>query len=72
MNWFKKRNERKRKKLFNRGYDFAAGSLLRGEETPISLESKWWRSPNSNEFDSGVGAATSKLIDLGIVEDDSI
>lgn len=72
MKWFKKRNEQKRKQLFNRGYDYAAGSLLRGEETPISLESRWWHNVDNNEFDSGIMAATAKLIDLGIIEDDTI
>ena len=33
--------KRRREDKVSKGYDFAAGALLRGEETPMSLESKF-------------------------------
>ena len=58
------------KKMYNRGYDFAAGALLRGEETPLSIESHYcicdWTS-----FDRGVNDAVATLIEKGVVEDNS-
>lgn len=70
--WWQRRKERKRIRKFNAGYDYAAGALLRGEETPISLEAQWWHNIYADEFDSGVMAATFKLVDLGVIVDDSI
>lgn len=72
MELFKKYRDRREEKRFNDGYDYAAGALLRGEETPLSLEAQWWRNPYSGTFDSGIRAATYRLIDLGVIEDDSL
>ena len=38
-NWSMGLKEKRRKKEFERGYDYGAGVLLRGEESPMSLES---------------------------------
>lgn len=72
MKWLTHWQERKKQARFNRGYDYAAGALLRGEETPGSLEAKWWHNPYSDEFDTGVMTATKRLINLNVIEDNSI
>jgi hypothetical protein len=70
--WRAKRREQRELVLENAGYDYAAGALLRGEETPISLEAQWWRNPYFGAFDRGIMRATYRLIDLGVIVDDSI
>ena len=70
--WIKNRKWEKEQRKFNRafctGYNYAAGVLLRGEESPFSLESYAW--PDSNTpFDKGVSAATDKLVEEGVVKD---
>lgn len=66
----KARNDQKDKYLYNMGYDWAAGAILRGEETPRSIDVKIW-GPTRNTFDCGAEMATHKLIRLGVIEDDS-
>lgn len=65
----RKRRERQAYELYTRGYNYAAGSLLRSEETPLSLDAKCW-SNDYNDFDRGINAAIIKLRVLGIIEDD--
>lgn len=69
--WTARRDEIRRTKEFIRGYDWAAGALLRGDETPMSIEvcmcASMWTS-----FDSGCIAATGKLLDLNVIKDDRI
>lgn len=72
LNWWQRRKEKKRVHRFNAGYNYAAGTLLRGEESPISLEAQWWHNVYADEFDSGVMAATYRLVELGVIVDDSI
>ena len=67
-NWSMGLKEKRRKKEFERGYDYGAGVLLRGEESPMSLESYVW-SHLESQFDQGVIAATDKLVAEGVVED---
>ncbi len=71
--WIKNRKWEKKQRKFNRafctGYDYAAGALLRGEESPFSLECYAW--PDSyTPFDKGVSAATDRLVEAGVVKDD--
>jgi hypothetical protein len=54
---------------FSRGYDFAAGALLRGEETPFTLVAKIW---TRDSFDDGILKAIDRLVSAGIVIDDRI
>lgn len=49
------------------GYDYAAGSLLRKEETPRTLEEAIDMNPN--DFDRGMNDAIKEVIRLGVVED---
>lgn len=55
---------------FNRGYDWAAGMLLRGEATASGVEVMLWST--DNPFDVGARAAISKLIVLKVVVDDTV
>ena len=59
---------KRKKNEFNRGYDYGAGVLLRGEESPMSLESYVWSHPES-QFDRGMIAAADKLVAEGVVKD---
>lgn len=53
MTWLKKRRAEQRKELSERGYDFAAGALLRGT-SPESLEALTDNCFDRNEFDAGI------------------
>lgn len=65
----------KNKKAYEHGYDYAAGSLLRGEKTAYELEveadtpAEWNLDQEHKSFDRGINEAIDKLITLGIVED---
>ena len=48
------------------GYDWAAGALLRKEETPASIEA-YACDTDRNEFDRGAYAACDKLVGLGVI-----
>lgn len=52
---------------FVNGFDYAAGVLLRGENTPYGLERL---ASMGDAFDHGVLAAVSRLVEAGIVSDD--
>lgn len=69
--WTARRDEIRRKKEFIRGYNWAAGSLLRKDETPVSITSCMYKSMWTI-FDSGAIAAIEKLIDAKVIEDDRI
>ena len=58
-------------KYFIDGYDWAAGVLLRGEETPKSI-SNYTNSHRRTAFDDGADAAVRKVVMSGVVEDDRI
>lgn len=59
----------RRKEDHDRGFNLGAGTLLRGEETPLSLESKVYRNEYT-VFDYGMLAAAEKLIKLGVIKED--
>ena len=67
--WLKKRRENRARKLYNRGFDYAAGALLRGEKTPIELQAESCPE-DRDEFDIGVDHAINKLLNL--IEDNRI
>ena len=62
---------------FNQGYDWAAGALLRGQETPASLavhidsSYEFPQSPHARSFDRGAVAACNRLIYAGVIHDDT-
>ncbi|RLB78951.1 MAG: hypothetical protein DRH06_00235 [Deltaproteobacteria bacterium] len=73
MSWLSKKideiKEEARFRAWNRGFDWAAGALLRDEETPMSIDS--YASGNDKDrFDMGAYAACKQLIELGIIEND--
>ncbi len=53
------------------GYNWAAGSLLRGVETPASIDA-YVSGNDRTAFDIGAEDACKKLIGLGIIKDDCI
>lgn len=69
--WTARRDAIRRRKEFIRGYNWAAGALLRGEETPGSIESCQYL-PMWTSFDSGTIKAIEKLLELKVIEDDRI
>lgn len=77
-NWFKQRAEKAKQAHYKRGYDYAAGELLRGEATPLEMMNRYDTSSTFNEsphlvsFDRGMEAATDRLCACGAVKDDRI
>ena len=69
FDFYKRYKERKRKEARIAGYNWAAGALLRGEETPLSIDANIFQN-NYTVFDQGVNDACRELIRLGVVEND--
>lgn len=62
---------------FDRGYEYAAGQLLKGSKTPIVLDSEiideaFALSDCTRWFDIGIDAAIRDAIYRGLVEDDRL
>lgn len=57
----------KRKELFRRGFDYAAGALLREEKTPFQLEAE--QASDYGPFDRGMDEAIDQLVSMGIASD---
>ena len=72
--YFEDRKNNSNKRSFIVGFDYAAGVLLRGEETPMSLESYnsdcFEENSSSRMFDRGVAEATDRLCSLNAIVDD--
>lgn len=62
---------RKRESEFSAGYDWAAGSLLRGEQTPYSIESIC-TFQSTHYFDRGALVALDHLIRRAAIVDDRV
>ena len=69
MKWWARHKQKRNLELYNNGYDYACGSLLRGEHTPLSLEALI-PELGKNHFDFGMLDAIDKVVSLGIVADD--
>ncbi len=69
--WVGYNKEVKKQKELRRGFDWAAGVLLKEEETPISIES-YCNSIDRGFFDMGAEEAVNLLIKLGIIIDDRV
>jgi len=67
--WCANRKQEKDKDDWKAGYNWAAGSLLRGEETPQTVNNYML---HTDLFDYGAFAATEKLIECKIIEDDHL
>lgn len=65
--WIRKQ----RTKAYNNGFDYACGALLRGEETPISLESAFLKD-STDPFSYGVADAIEQLISLEAISDNRL
>jgi len=73
--YFEKRRKKIRISEYNAGYDYASGTMLRREKTPLNLEAEIYPDNSgidSFDFDSGINAAIDRLVKLGIIEDDRI
>jgi hypothetical protein len=76
--WKARRHEQAKAEQHRKGYDYAAGALLRGDRTPIQLQYEYDTSTTFNEsetakaFDNGMLQAVDKLCALGFVEDDRV
>ena len=68
---FRMRNALKQKKLFNKGFDYAAGCLLRSEKTPFELEAEEVTDYH-NSFDEGMDCAIRLLCVYRVCNDDRI
>ena len=78
MNFIKRLRQRsatrkilKRKELFRRGFDYAAGALLREEKTPFQLEAEQ-DGDHYDPFDRGMTEAIHQLVSMGIASDNRI
>lgn len=69
--YFGKREERHKAQTRRDGFDFAAGAMLRGEETPLSLDAMQ-SNDYRDSFDFGMDDAIDCLVRLGVVEDNRV
>ena len=65
--WYCKRKQEKYITEWLNGYDWAAGVLLRKEETPLSIEAIYGH--DSSAFDLGVYTAIDTILRLKVSED---
>lgn len=76
--WLKKRSEKSVADSYRRGYDFAAGALMRGEKNAAEMQSYYENAGTFSEgrhavsYDRGIEDATDKAVKLGIVEETRI
>jgi hypothetical protein len=68
--WLEKRRQTAYDRAYRSGYDWAAGSLLRGDHTPLGVEGVTY--PPDGPFNLGASAATDRLVEVGAVEDDRL
>jgi len=68
--WLKKRKQKAEKELYNRGFDYAMGVIIRGEKTPLVLDAEQWREVPRNLFDVGMDNAIDYAVQHGLVKDD--
>lgn len=52
------------------GYDYAMGALLRGDETPLSLEAGTMAVPKG-DYEAGILEAIEYAVATGLVQDDA-
>lgn len=71
--WVAQRRHCRQRQDYQRGFDTAAGSLLRKESTPKALAAQYSASIRARtQFDYGMEAAVEFLIARGLVADDRI
>ena len=67
--YFQKIKQKRETDAWKSGYDYAVGSILREEETPISIEANYYGQLSRHQFDKGCDAGIDKLISLGYQDD---
>ena len=78
MEWYDKKSDKAKQSHYTRGYDYAAGVLLRGEKKPQEVMNEYTtgstfsESPHLVSFDHGMEDATDRVCESGAVEDDRI
>lgn len=68
--FFERRRDRIAQEKYDDGFDWAAGALLRKEDTPQSLDAQICE--RHHPFDRGATAAIDLLVEIKLVEDDRI
>ena len=71
LNWLKKRKQRTEQDLYNRGFDYAIGAIVRGEKTPLELDAEQIDC-HRNQFDVGMDRATDYAVQHKLIKDDRI
>jgi len=71
FNFIKGYKEKRKTERRIMGYDWAAGALLRGDETPMSIDA-YTCGNDMSEFDFGADDACRELIKLGVIQDDTV
>ena len=71
FNLIQKYKQRKKEEQRINGYDWAAGALLRKEETPQSIDAYVYGNDRT-AFDFGAKEACDRLIKLGIIKSDYV
>ena len=66
--WLHKRKKNKDINQYVKGYNYAAGEILRGVSSPIEIESHYYGS-SWTPFDRGCDDAIDLLTELKVVED---
>lgn len=61
LDWFALRRQRRADREWKRGYDLAAGEILRGESNARTVFDR------ADPFDRGALAAVDRLVKLGVV-----
>ena len=69
--WLQKRRMRHSKELYNRGFDYAIGALIRGDKTPLELDAEQFPGYR-NIFDVGMDNAIDFAVQHKLVEDDMV
>ena len=69
FNFIRKHKLKKKQEARINGYNWAAGALLRGEETPMSIDA-YTSGNDRTSFDFGAEDACSRLINLGVIVND--
>ena len=71
LKWFQKRKQKTKRDLYNRGFDYTIGAIIRGEKTPLILDAEQYRA-DRNQFDVGMDNAIDYAIQHGLVKDDRV
>jgi len=68
--WVNRPNKQNKEVLHRRGYDYAAGALLRKEKTPRELDEQQQPQFERDDFDRGIDSAISDAVKSNLCVDD--